>query len=62
VLRLPRGYVRHIGGKSILSLLDGDRIVEREVQLAGGDRQFDQLASGLTPEDRIVRTTAVVRP
>lgn len=55
VLRLPRGYVRVINGRTFVQVLDGKRIVEREVRLAGGDRQVDHIAEGLETTDRVVR-------
>jgi RND family efflux transporter MFP subunit len=55
VLRLPRGYVRVSNGRTTVLVLDGKRVIEREVRIAGGDRQVDQIADGLTTADRVVR-------
>lgn len=55
VLRLPRGYVRVSNGRTTVLVLDGKRVIEREVRIAGGDRQVDQIADGLTTMDRVVR-------
>lgn len=55
VLRLPRGYVRVSNGRTTVMVLDDKRVIEREVRIAGGDRQVDQIAEGLTTADRVVR-------
>lgn len=57
VLRLPRGLVRVVNGRATVQVLDGKRNVEREVRLAGGDRQVDHIAEGLTTADRVVRVS-----
>ena len=61
VLRLPRGYVQLLNGRTIVLVLDGKRVVEREVLLIGGDRQVDQIAEGLTTSDRVVRGLSSAR-
>lgn len=58
VLRLPRGYVRLVNGRATVRVLEGKRILEREVRLAGGDRQVDHIAEGLTTADRVVRLSS----